>query len=216
MFNKTYFFLFSAAAALATAMSEEPATCGSTSVGIDGGTCETIDDINAVIEKVFFANHAVEVLDELEHEYLIGASDNDVMYTIRESQGRRIEEVPAFMMTHDHHRSLVLDCGKYCSCCQATWCCAICGFGCRRRLDGASVEDMIGDMDLCEYLGSLGEAAFEGTCMEGATITCTHDDDDGDITDVSLEEEASGASIFNGSSVASFLVATAGLVSLLQ
>mmetsp|Transcript_10637 Transcript_10637/g.18692 ORF Transcript_10637/g.18692 Transcript_10637/m.18692 type:complete len:243 (+) Transcript_10637:47-775(+) len=217
-------FVFSLAAAT---YAEE--SCPGVSVGLDKGTCETIEQVGDVIQQVFLANHQVDVVDIKEEDikadtdsdvvsYLKAEADNGVSYTIvhtSEASRRRLADdgdLPEFLKI-DGGRNL-LTCSGTANSCTAWWCCMFCGWWCRRRhlsfLENIE-EEMEGEVmdmdDLCHFLQTTGSHVFDGTCLEGASVSCTAEDgdhlevEDKEGTDVASamvltpEEDSSGGSV---------------------
>lgn len=119
-----------------------------TSIQFPGGlvakdhTCSGLEELNAAFH--LFQEDYNDDHDDSDYRNLRGDSSSSELVTLGLTQD-------------ENHRNLY-NCGRYCSCCGASWCCMICGWGCRRRAE--EVESMMKEE----------EAVFEMPgCLAGAT-----------------------------------------------
>lgn len=78
-------------------------------------------------------DHSCSDLDDLNAAFYIFQEEHTADRNLR---GDSSELVTLSLSKEDEeaHRNLY-NCGRYCSCCGASWCCMICGWGCRRRAE---------------------------------------------------------------------------------
>lgn len=141
-------FLSTLVAVLAFSLPLASASCGSMSVGFDGDSCGDDNEASqlaevllheAILDAVSAATGESKGEMESHTEFSTNRNPQTTLYkeferaVVRRGNGdeRQLATNDGDIEGQDERE--LYDCGVFCSCCGAWWCCMLCGWGCRRR-----------------------------------------------------------------------------------
>lgn len=151
---------------------------GTLTVGISGDKCNHDNGATMKAQSPIYAS-MVEAISEITGEDYDELMHEATFTTNRDDDcGLRLKMSQDFMdeVVSTEHREL-FDCGRKDDCGGAWWCCQICGWGCRRRLDllenaaevsGRSLDDIADS--ICDYIKAKFEEGKGMGCLKTGYI----------------------------------------------